>query len=1108
VTQLRVLPDAAPIRLGRETDRVFAASHYSGWPEVIDTRQGKPTGPTSQLDRVGSHAQTVLGTGTTADGTILVTSTERLLSANQCRLIYQRTPDVRAAIDGIVRRVATNDWQVEPLCDPSDELYDAAMEEAQEIQVWLAAPTEDLDLFQEVMTATLTDLLVWDAGALELVPEQRKPTMISEMVSLRGADVHPQVTEQGRLVQYVQEPTSSIRGTAVRTVFSPAQILYFRLFPNNEGPEGLPLLESLVYEIAAILRAAEAVCADLNYNELPPGLLVVAGLAKEAQQRFTADFSAKNGQDWRLRPVFSERAGLIDAKWIELRRAPRELQISELAKDIQRTIWRVFGVMPVEMGDTGDMPRATAHVQLDVGSSHLLTPIMDLVEAKLTHRVVPRRIRRKDLEGLIGFRWKRARDLTPGEQLQRAEAVTKVVTEGVLTTNEGRQILGFGPREEGDVLIRGGKRLVDLIAEATVSDEEPSDEEREDGGDGDDEHAEAEEDPEEEDVEEEDEEAAAKSRRRKAKASPEAARWRGAGARRVRSGPSAAPSRGRSLQEARAADEMPSDWQSPGRFTGVRTLDLLRLWDEVQGYGAEVNALWEEARAGAVAATAARYRPKGFDAEARGELLSLLLGELDRLFLGWSSASGPRYEAVALSAAKRASVFTGTELIDPAPARARAAMFHRQAMAYLVAPDGLLTDLRSSLSTILLAVTDQRGGEAPLSGRMLQRGPILSPEADTVSVVAAIAHAWDALRHRITNWTGKMLDLAYDTLASEVEAGKPSGRAEGIKDAVPGEPVDWYYEWVVVGDERSCDTCRTEGGKGFQPLSTLAIRPGNGTRCRSNCRCVLVLWTKAEIDGGRAQKMNSRAIPVVIRAPIRREEATVAGGAMDREVIRSWLVDHYSGTLMPAERIRILAEQWRAGHHAGLLRPPTFATAFRGIQIRRADLALLLGDAGVAMSSGRLGVAKLSRAQAQAFGLRSAHVEARAVSLTEAARDRSWTLAPARACLHAQGTERDALAGVAAAEAFGAVLLVAGTGDREGWALNYIGAADEEGVGVGGPALRDRILLEEELLTAERQAPYALAYASREALATDPGVLASLVEALVRPLYLEPETSP
>ena len=105
-------------------------------------------------------------------------------------------------------------------------------------------------------------------------------------------------------------------------------------------------------------------------------------------------------------------------------------------------------------------------------------------------------------------------------------------------------------------------------------------------------------------------------------------------------------------------------------------------------------------------------------------------------------------------------------------------------------------------------------------------------------------HVFDRNEFRIGNWSGKLVALANELMREGViAAGTAAG--ENVR-------IEWYYEWVAVGDNRTCPTCIVEGNAGFRPVSTMGIRPGSGTVCGARCRCVIVLWTKPEVDSGSA----------------------------------------------------------------------------------------------------------------------------------------------------------------------------------------------------------------------------------------------------------------
>jgi len=188
----------------------------------------------------------------------------------------------------------------------------------------------------------------------------------------------------------------------------------------------------------------------LDADEIPPGLLILGGLGGMAADRAKADLQTMKGKDHKIRVISSPNPGSIDAKWVELRKTPKELMMLDVVEAMRRMIWRVFGVMPVEMGSTDQMPRATAMVQMDVASSHLITPILELIQAKFNSEIIPRLID-KEYQGKIKFVFDRSKTHSPDEQLKVANRHDVYMRRGVLTINEVRSELGMMPIVGGDV---------------------------------------------------------------------------------------------------------------------------------------------------------------------------------------------------------------------------------------------------------------------------------------------------------------------------------------------------------------------------------------------------------------------------------------------------------------------------------------------------------------------------------------------------------------------------------------------------------------------------------------------------------------------------------
>jgi len=381
---------------------------------------------------------------------------DRILSNSDLWTVYRRTPDVRACVDSIVRRVATFDWMVVPTVSPQNENYEELATVCSEVTRFLQKPNRNGDTWQEIMTAMLTDCLVFDAGVLELAYD-RKGTL-QELVPLRGSTISPVMDSFGRLKNYVQnmfEEGDSFSvpsvGQDIHPEFKRKQILYLSLFKNTADNEGNPIIECLVNQVISLLRGAEHAMLALDADEVPPGILVLAGIAGKAAEQAKADMQMLKGQDHKVRVMTTPDPQGMGAKWLELRRTPKDLSMAEIIHDIRKVVYRVFGIMPVEMGMTDGMPKATASVQMDVSTSHLVTPILELLQGKINAQIIPALIKNPELVKYIQFKFDRESRLSPVEQRELSGTYATYIKQGVLTRNEVREYLGLQPLVGGDV---------------------------------------------------------------------------------------------------------------------------------------------------------------------------------------------------------------------------------------------------------------------------------------------------------------------------------------------------------------------------------------------------------------------------------------------------------------------------------------------------------------------------------------------------------------------------------------------------------------------------------------------------------------------------------
>ena len=178
--------------------------------------------------------------------------------------------------------------------------------------------------------------------------------------------------------------------------------------------------------------------------------MVLAGISGRAANEAKADMQMLKGQDHKIRVMTTPDPTGIGAKWLELKRTPKDIEMRDLIGDIRRAVYRVFGVQPVEMGISDGINRATAQAQLDVSSSHLVTPILELLQSKINTQILPVLFGR-EVAKEIRFRFNREARLNADDQQKLATKHQIYVRNGVMTRNEVREELGFLPIVGGDV---------------------------------------------------------------------------------------------------------------------------------------------------------------------------------------------------------------------------------------------------------------------------------------------------------------------------------------------------------------------------------------------------------------------------------------------------------------------------------------------------------------------------------------------------------------------------------------------------------------------------------------------------------------------------------
>lgn len=758
----------------------------------------------------------------------------RLLTPEQLWMVYVRVGDVRAAVDSIARRVSTWDWMVSPTIDPAgdEDRFRQALEQCRKIRRFLSAPNQEGETWQSLVYRWVVDALVFGHGSLEngfgpalaQVDDPEGPTLVMEtdgflreLFAVYSPSLVPQYDDDDRLEGYVQDFGSATGKGATdgkKKLIPPSKIVRLNIAPNTKDPNPVPIIETIVVEATTLFRMAERAAKTADASEIPPGFLILTGTSAQTEKDIRAGAEQGAGKDHKLKVIRTPGA-TTPAHWLRVQQDLKEVMFTEVLREQRKVIWRNFGVSQTEMGDTVDVNRSTAAVDLEVGQSALIEPLLEMIQALVNNRVLPLIVaaaeKDPDAEVLCQFMFDHSVKYTPEQELALAKADDIRLKNGSRAINENRVRDGL-PRIEGGDAYRLAQANQEIIGDELLLVAGEDDSDAIDGDDGDDDAAPGE---------------------------AEAGRPVGDVLLRLRTLATA------SARQRLDASLLPSEWQPRGVFADVRTVNLTDLWEVVIGYQRKVEPIWAEARREVVATTASFARAGttgGIEYQRR------VVEAMSTLRQKWSAATLDAYlraGAVGLAGAKD---IAGDEAVVDAEEFART--YHDRAMAFL---DQLVSDVQTRVLNNVAAV--QRAKVSAEAG--------LGPDSTDGDLLEAVELSFNANEHRISNWSGRLVELTNLVLVVAVTATSPPAEPLPEGEVTPEQAEaaaagnEWWCVWETVGDAETCDTCDREGSLPARPLSSLNTVPGGDTECRANCRCVLVVWTKQEVDAGVAEKLVS-----------------------------------------------------------------------------------------------------------------------------------------------------------------------------------------------------------------------------------------------------------
>lgn len=284
---------------------------------------------------------------------------------------------VAGAINIRRSQVSSAEWGIEPY----DNTRPYSKRLAKAIYEFIANPNPATDGFRGFIEPVVEDILVLDAGSIELVRNLRGQLM--QMWPVNGGEVRVNAMWDGNPDEpryyWFPEGVMEQRASWLNDDF-----IYMVSRPRTYSPVGLSNLETLKLTIEAELYGHE-------YNRrqvagaAPDGVMNLGeGVTRDQVREFQAFFESEVAGKGAIGFI----GGTKGADWINFRNTNREMQFLEWQTYLVRKIAVVFGLSPQDLGITFDVNRSTAETQLQISEDRGLRPLMTMIQDYITQEVV------------------------------------------------------------------------------------------------------------------------------------------------------------------------------------------------------------------------------------------------------------------------------------------------------------------------------------------------------------------------------------------------------------------------------------------------------------------------------------------------------------------------------------------------------------------------------------------------------------------------------------------------------------------------------------------------------------------------------------------------
>jgi len=368
---------------------------------------------------------------------------------------YLASSWLRACVDKIVKETVKYQVVIQPT---NEEDGDSAQvkKHMEEVYTLLDNPNENIESFDDIRRKFLRDILVYDAGAVEVVYKGQTPV---ELYDLKGANVRLNLDKHGNFKSGEKAAYKLIdphQTNKVTAEFGKYEVIYMVANPVAGSAYGLSPIETLWNDISNEIEAGLFNQKILHHSGLMSGVLCFPNMGEKAlkrHQRYWKEELRRKGQ----KLVVTNNA---DVKFVKVNENQRDMQFLEYQRWLLNKIMAVYGMQPLVLGvvdaTTGKLNSAEQREQF---KSDAILPLLKLEAHRFTDVLIRQGFGYEDIE----FSHIEPENVNEEFDLEKMKTACEY---GVITINEARRFINLLPLEDGgDVLVSATtiKKIKDVV---------------------------------------------------------------------------------------------------------------------------------------------------------------------------------------------------------------------------------------------------------------------------------------------------------------------------------------------------------------------------------------------------------------------------------------------------------------------------------------------------------------------------------------------------------------------------------------------------------------------------------------------------------------------